>query len=606
MGGSANDPASSRRNPRYSRVLFRAPSDASSLALIALVAIVSALLLWLPPYSVTDLLLRILLPFFLPALVAGFATPGLAAVLGGRLSLRRSLLLALTASAVAVPLLVLWRVLGLVLPVVLDVPVAGVFLFLQGPSLWFREMSLFGLSRPSHARSLVPALLQPLLAAAGIFALVAPTPTLLLAAGLFLAIAVGSCALLLRSADRPIRREFGMSGVSLIRPLLDHINLRDPAATEALEAFFRRFAKPATLGVSVLALRSSGRTRATVVLPTVHPGPFAALGSSDLPRKLAERLGPEAGVVFVPHTPCNHDLDLPGGTEVERVAEAARGLAQRLEGPQAPVLSRLMGATPESLARAQRVGDSVLVVVSQAPAPTDDIDFAVADRIRAAAHDASALRVMLVDGHNSYVEDEGDITYGTPGAERLARDALAAVAAVRNTPRAPGFEVGVALRTGYSTRADGIGPAGIRCLVLRGGGATTAYVLIDGNNLLLGHRATILAALVGLVDTAEVLTTDNHVVHEVDGSINPVGERFPADRLAQEIRGIVTEAVADLGPAEVFSGDTTIEEVPVLGPDWTARLLTSLGDTVSMFGHAFVMTFLLLLAASIIVLAALY
>ena len=606
MGTNAASPATSRRNPRYSRVLFRAPSDGASVGLIVVVSLVSAALLWSPPYSLTDYAFRVLLPLLGPALLAGFATPPVAAALGGRLSLRRSLLLALTAAGVAVPLLLLWRLLGLAFPVVAEAPIAGVFLFLQGPNLWFREMSLFGLSRPSHARSAVPALLQPLLGAAGFFVLVPPTSTTLFALVLFLAIAFGSCALLLRSADRPIRREFGLSGVSLIRPLLDHINLRDPAATESLEGFFRRFAKPATLGVSLLALRSGERTKATIVLPTVHPGPFAALGSSDLPRKLAERLGPGAGVVLVPHTPCNHDLDLPGGAEVDRVADAAVELSHRLEGPQPPVLSPLTSVGAAPTARAQRVGDSVIVVVSQAPSPTDDIDFAVADRIRATARASSKLRVMLLDGHNSYVEDEGDVTYGTPAAERLSVDALSAVAAVSGASAVPRLEAGVAVRTSYSTRQQGIGPAGIRCLVLRGGGITTAYVLIDGNNLLLGHRATILSALEGVVDAAEVLTTDNHVVHEVDGSINPVGERFPAPELAAEIRGIVAEAVADLGPVEVYSGDTTVEAVPVLGPDWTARLLTSLGDTVSMFGHAFVMTFLLLLAASIIVLAALY
>jgi len=64
--------------------------------------------------------------------------------------------------------------------------------------------------------------------------------------------------------------------------------------------------------------------------------------------------------------------------------------------------------------------------------------------------------------------------------------------------------------------------------------------------------------------------------------------------------------VQDLSASEVASGGVTVPDVPVLGPDWTARLLTSLGDTVSMFGHAFLMTFLLLLTTSAIVLVALH
>ncbi|MCI4361119.1 MAG: DUF2070 family protein, partial [Thermoplasmata archaeon] len=167
------------------------------------------------------------------------------------------------------------------------------------------------------------------------------------------------------------------------------------------------------------------------------------------------------------------------------------------------------------------------------------------------------------------------------------------------------IEVGVAVRSGYSIGRQGIGPTGLRALVVRAAGTTTAYALVDGNNLVVGHRAQILAGLDGVVDSAEVLTTDNHVVHEVDGSINPLGERYPAERLAADVRAAVVDAVRDLAPADVASGSAVVPDVPVLGPDWTARLLTSLGDTVSMFGHAFLMTFLLLLTTSAVVLVAL-
>ncbi len=606
MGASAPDDRTRRRSSRFSRVLIRAPSNAVSAALLAILSALLASVVWSPAEGLGGWVERWLVLFLVPGAVAAFVTPPLAALLGGRLSLRRSLLLAVTAAGVELPLLLGWRLLAVGVPEAAAAPVAGVLLFVLGPNLWFREMSLFGLSSPSHARSLPPALLQPVVAVAGVFLLYAPTPPLLVAAGLFLAIAVGSCALLLRAADRPIRREFGVSGVALIRPLLDHINLRDPGAAEALEAFFRRFAKPANLYVSLVAFRAEGRTKATLVLPTVHPGPFAALGASDLPRKLAERLGPDAGLVLVPHTPCNHDLDLPSAAEVDQVARAAAALVPRLEGPQSACASPLLGGAGQPIARAQLLGETALVIVSRAPEPTDDIDYAVADQLRRSLEGPGQPRVVLVDGHNSYVEDEGDITYGTPAAEQLDRDARAAVAAAVANARPGRVEVGVASRSDYSLREHGIGPAGIRCVAVRAAGTTTAYALVDGNNLLLGHRATILGALAGVVDQAEVLTTDNHVVHEVDGSINAVGERYPADALAADIRALVVAAVADLSPVDVYSGGTAVESVPVLGPDWTARLLTSLGDTVSMFANAFLMTFLLLLATSLLVLAALY
>ena len=605
MAASPPDAGPARRRRRYSRFVFRTPSTAVSLGLVVVLSAVLAALAFLPGSTVVRFALGWLLAFLVPGLAGALLTSPVAGALGGRFNLRRSALLAVTASALAVPLLLVARLLGL-LPGVPPVATVALLLFLQGPSVWLRHMSLFGVSNPSHLRSLPATLVQPVLGVAGALLLFGVTLPLLLAAALFLLLGFAAAALLLRAADRPLRREFGISGVSLIRPLFDHINLRDPAATEALEAFFGRSAQPAHLRVTLVEFARNGSPVATVALPTVHPGPFAALGGSDLPRKLADRLPADlAGTLLVPHTPCNHDLDIPNSAGVDRVAAAARELLQGLR-PSAPArTSRLVAPYEGSIARAQLLGDTALVLVSQAPEPTDDIDYPVVDQLVREAEQAGGPRLAVVDAHNSYVEDRGDVTYGTPIAERLARDVRAAVAKAVASAQGGPVDAGIAVREGYSIGEHGIGPTGIRALVLRASGATTAYVLIDGNNLLQGLRAPILDGLRGVVDDAEVMTTDNHVVHEVDGSINSVGERYPGEALAADVRATVQAATQQLGPVEIGAGTVEVPDVAVLGPDTTARLLTSLGDTFSMFSNAFGMTFFLLLATSVVVLLAL-
>ena len=586
---------------RYVRLIFRAPSPAVTSGLLVVTLLALAALAWYPAGYPVPFWAGLVAVFLLPALTAvGLSTP-LAAALGGRFVWRRSILLGFMCALLTLPLLGAWRALDF-LPEVASIPLAAVLLLLQGPTLWFRHMTIFGVSRSSHARSLPVSILPPLVASIGTFVVYAPSAPLVVAAGIDLALGFGCAALLLRAADRPLRREFSISGVSLIRPLLDHVNRRDPAATEAIETFFRRFAFPADLRVTLLSFARGDRNIATLALPTVHPGPFAALGASDLPRKLEESLGPSAGVVLVPHTPCNHDLDLPSGAEVQQVASAARDLLGTLRStPNAPSGPLVSGRTP-SIVRSQVLGGTVLVVITQAPAPTDDIDFSVADQLY--REYAPARQLAIIDAHNSYVEGQGDLIYGTPSAQRLLEDARSAIAeATRQAAPGP-VEVGVASRTGYSIGDHGIGPHGIRALVVRAGASTTAYVLIDGNNLLIGMRDTILASLGSVVDAAEVMTTDNHVVHEVDGGVNPVGERYPVAALSSDIRTLVAEALSRLTPVEVRAGTAPIPSVPVLGPGWTARLLTSLGDTISMFANALLTTFLLLLAGSVIVLLA--
>jgi putative membrane protein len=584
---------------RRSTLFFRAPSAPVALAAIVALSAALAALLWGP--NLNEFAEGFLLVGFLPALVASYATAPVARALGGRIETRRAVFLSLTVLVIQVPLAAVWRG-ALAIDPGRTPGILYLGAFLAGPAIWFRQISLFGLSRPSHAASLPPALTQPLLALAGLFYLMPPGLAVLVASAAFLAIGFACGVALLRAADRPMRREFQSSGISLIRPLLDHVGIRDPASTRALEAFFEKFAFPADLRMALLTFSRSGSVHATMALPTVHPGPFAALGASDLPRKLAERLGPSAGVVLVPHTPSDHDLDLPTGAEVERFAAASREI---LGTPGPPLPARggpLVSPYAGSTARAQWLGDVALVVISQAPEPTDDIAFAVADRLERDVGPASGgPRVALVDAHNSYVEGKGDIPYGTPIAERVVGDARAAIAAARAAARDGPVEVGVASRSQYDIGRDGIGPQGIQALAVRAGGRTTGYVLIDGNNLILGFRDPIVRALEAVVDVAEVLTTDNHVVHEVDGGINPVGERRSCAELARDAAEVLRAAVVDLGPVEVRYGRRDVPAVKVLGAGFTARLLTSLGDTLSMFANMVVATFLLLLTSSLVV-----
>jgi putative membrane protein len=579
-------------------LLFRAPPPSVALVAIAVLSAALAAILWWPNSVLFEE--GFVLVFALPATIAAFATTPLASALGGRLELRRGIFLSVVVMIVQLPIALVWR--GALTFWPGETP-SVVFLgaFLAGPAVWFRHMGLFALSRPNHARSLAPSVLQPLLSLVGLFLLVPPTTRVLAATVLFVVIGFACAVALLRAADRPLRREFQTSGISLIRPLLDHVAIRDPAATRALEAFFQKFSFPVDLRVSLISFFRGGKATATVALPTVHPGPFAALGASDLPRKLADQLGPGAGIVLVPHTPSDHDLDLPAETEVNRVGAACRDVMHSFGPALVARASPLVSPYPGSLARAQLIGDVALVLVTQAPQPTDDIAFSVADRIERELGRDGGPRLALIDAHNSYIEGKGDITYGTPTAEKLVADTKAAVASAIAASRAGQIEVGVAARGGYSIGADGIGPQGIRALVIRAAGRTSGYVLIDGNNLLVGFRDPIVRALKRIVDDAEVLTTDNHVVHEVDGGINPLGERHSLDALMSDASAVLGSAKADLAPAEAYFGSRAVPGVNVLGPAFTARLLTSLGDTFSMFTNMAVATFLLLLTSSLVV-----
>ncbi|MHB8351733.1 MAG: DUF2070 family protein [Thermoplasmata archaeon] len=586
------------RSRRFTRLVPAAPRLVTALLYVILLTGALGLVAFAPAPLLPAAYDAVLL-FLLPAVAAGFLTGPVAGALGGKFSLRRSFLLAVVALALELPFFLLGRLLELAGVLALGgvASAAGILIVAQAPSLWVRQIGLFGMSNPHHHWTLPAALLQPGLTVLLLFLVVPPGPLELVAAVSVLLVAFLAAAELLRQADRPLRREFG-AGVGLLRPLLEHIGSRDPAGTRQLEEFFRQRSIESDLRITLVQFRNGETTRATLVLATVHPGPFAALGGSDLPRKLSESMGAAAGTVFVPHTPCNHDLDLPGEAELDRVRSALSDLSGHLTPSARDRASPLLAPRPGSLVRAQVLGDTVITVITQAPAASDDIDYSIVDPFYGREFAGERPVLAFIDAHNSYDNDTGDITYGSPVHRELARDLEAAVTAALGAARPGPIRVGLAVRGGYSVAAHGIGSQGIRVLAVEAAGSRTAYILIDANNLVAGIRQKILDSIADRVGAAEVMTTDNHVVHEVDGSVNVLGERYPAERLLEDIGWTLDRALADLAPVTVAAGSAPVPAVRVLGPGYTARLLTSLRDTIDVFRNAVLISFLLMVTVS--------
>ena len=129
---------------------------------------------------------------------------------------------------------------------------------------------------------------------------------------------------------------------------------------------------------------------------------------------------------------------------------------------------------------------------------------------------------------------------------------------------------------------DGIGPLGIRAAVTEANDQLTAYVLIDGNNMEPGLRERILKALGERVEDAEVMTTDTHIVNQVEAS-NQVGESIDQGDLIAVIEDLVDDATADLEPVEAGMA-TERATVTVFGNDRTETLASHANVMVSLGG----------------------
>jgi putative membrane protein len=578
-----------------SRYVFRAPRWYTSTGIALLVAAVTGAGAFSSAYLFEDAV-RGVVYIGLPTAVAALLTTPVDRALGGNLTFERSSLLALTGEVVLVVALLgagLFRILWLGDAVVRESLLAALaFVFA------LRLVVIVAVSRTSWL-AVLPASLQTVAGAAALFVYdgtmrvgrgwlpadpsdvgVAPlvhfgTESLLLlvaTSAVFGAATFG----FVRVLDRPWKQALGVSVLDFISGFVGHI----AEGSHELEEFFAEIGEEALVPVTVLVMRrADGSEKARWTLPMVHPGPMGEIGGGNLPRRLAESA---EGLCFPPHATAGHDFNLVSRAEVETLVDAANRATAAAAADSGATRS-LRAQTGAATMTGQRFAGGSLLTTTYAPGVADDIAFSVGRTAAAEARSAGLEDVLLVDAHNSNDGLGGeDLGHVTPGSKRAA-DTVAAAGTVGDALAEADMQA-LRLGTAWSetdwTAADGIGSLGVRVAAVDTGGQTTAYVLIDGNNMEPGLRATLLRALPDCVDTGEILTTDTHVVNTMQ-SVNQVGEALDEDQLAALVTDLTVAAVDDLEPVE--AGMATEEAlVTVFGNDRTETLAAHANAMVAM------------------------
>ncbi len=143
----------------------------------------------------------------------------------------------------------------------------------------------------------------------------------------------------------------------------------------------------------------------------------------------------------------------------------------------------------------------------------------------------------------------------------------------RTTPLYP-FRIGVSHHTLPFSRVQGFGDLGVQVLVVEADRQRTAYILIDGNNMAEGMREILLDEVRKVVDHAEVMTTDSHVVNTITGK-NPVGMHVGAPEFLPHVMQAVQTALDDLAPSEVAGNTAHCEHIVVFGSNRISQLAST-------------------------------
>ena len=390
-------------------------------------------------------------------------------------------------------------------------------------------------------------------------------------------ISVGHMAIWL--GVRNMSLSYDIDGAKVFRAFLEHWVTGGDAGRSEIEGFFRAFSEPTIVKAEVIAFREKGGDPiATLVIPSLHPGPWGELSGSDLPRKMTCILGGEHGNVLTFHGASDHDLNPADLQEIEKLGAVIKEALDGLNGWTGKA-SRSIRVTNDTDALAQAFNGAVMAAQTSAPLPTDDVDRAVGYAIEQEMEKVGASPGAFIDCHNCLLPGAGHVAFGSAKAKRIEERIVKATEQAVKAQRS-GFRVGVGHipNRGESTS---MGPTGVQTLVVEVDGQRTAWILADGNNLEQGLRERIRECAMGKVDEAEVLTTDNHIVNVTVGGFNPIGYRDDDQLLGRLCSDSLDLALADLREAEVAATRVEAHDVLVWGKGNTVRMTSNLNASVS-------------------------
>jgi putative membrane protein len=340
--------------------------------------------------------------------------------------------------------------------------------------------------------------------------------------------------------DSPLRKAIGASGRDFIRGYISE-NQRE------VEKFFNKFGRIGKIPISIIAIESEsgkGREMKSIwVVPSVHPGPIGSAGSGNLPSKLSEILGENT---FVFHGCGGYDFSMVRAEEIEKICDF---VGEKLSGMNFSMVATRSIRVGNIVA--QRFGGSLLFIFSP-PFRCGDLDFSLSllippDSVLIDSHSSGEGKDLILPGKNSY---------------ELMRDVERAAALLKKEEEG-NVKIGISSRKFRNEDLLGMKIAVVEVL-----GQRTAYVLLDGNNLVSG-----LSEYLSIGETI-ILTTDTHVIN-VKKVYNPVGSITDGEELRRKIVEGIREATIDLEPVLVGMKKDFID-LEILYPGTTAKILTAL------------------------------
>jgi len=432
-----------------------------------------------------------------------------------------------------------------------------------------RIIVLIATSTATRWRKGLAVLLQPTLSfAAFVVFWVSTSSTFpILQVLLFLAISPTICflavSLFFYSIERLSQKSFSLNAMRLFRAFIMNWATDQNAP---LEKYLEEIGEDKNIDVALLKFDTS-KPKAAIIVPQVHPGPFKNIGSSLLPSLLKQGFETKYGcITCTPLGILGHELDLASQEQnhkiVSQVIDSAKfNATSNLASPFVRVTE---GAATAS---GQIFGETIFLSFTLAPETTEDLPQELGQYVSKEAAKYGLKNAVVVNTHNS-LTDLVDTRKHLDALQTAASKCLQKAIRLQTKQ----FMVGGAsvFPKEFSLKA-GMGTGGITALVVQVDDLKTAYVVIDGNNMVPGLREKILEALNSIgFNESEVFTTDTHAVTALitrKRGYNRVGEAMDQELLTLYICEVAKKAEANLEVSNAGFINFIVPQVRVIGEE---------------------------------------
>jgi putative membrane protein len=556
--------------------MFRAPNPSMISIPILLISLLTGTILSLNSINFyNSIIVNSFLILAIPTFLSSIFSKLIAEYLGGIFYLRRSMLLSFVCLIIICFVIIIGKFIFIPF---FNINNNIVLIFAYSSITWLRLIVFITTSNSSYIRSLPPALFQSTIGVTFILTL-GPFRTSDLMFLIFSnLIFIFSAYLFIKLVDAPMKKNFGVSGIKLMRYFIAHVtDTKDQSSTE-IEEFFGSFSEKMDVPLTVIGFKAKNKIKSLMIIPTIHPGPFGKIGGGDLPSKLLDGLNDITNNIFVPHGASNHDYNLVYSKDCKLIIKEARNLIKELDYKKGG--SKFIRKHDDIEICAQYLGDALLLVHTSSPNPTDDIDPAIGQMVLCEMVKDRNKKPVFLDAHNCIEIGSGCVFFNTPKANKIIELAKKAAKQANNN-KTDKISMGYSQIKGFDIKNDGIGPQGIQAITIVSNNQRNSYVLIDGNNMIKGLREELIKNLKSSLDEIEILTSDNHIVNVKIGGYNPIGLKMDKRKFFDIIQDLIKKSIDELEEVAVGIKSGVVKGIRLFGYGNTARITATINSITS-------------------------